>query len=78
RKHPPTFTATQVATLLRIDKTRMKYLTTKNNLPAGTQTGAGRAKVFSREEAPHLDRRDHATDAATHWRSRPSRGICQL
>jgi chromosome partitioning protein len=50
RKHPPTFTATQVATLCGIDKTRLKYLTTKNNLPTGTQTGAGRAKVFTLEE----------------------------
>jgi chromosome partitioning protein len=50
RKHPPTFTAAQVATLCGIDKNRLKYLTTKLELPTGTQTGAGRAKYFSLEE----------------------------
>jgi chromosome partitioning protein len=50
RKHSPTFTATQVATLCGIDKARLKYLTTKLSLPTGTQTGPGRAKLFSLEE----------------------------
>lgn len=50
RKHPPTFTAANIASLCGFDKQRMKYLTTKLGLPAGTQTGAGRAKVFSLEE----------------------------
>ncbi|AKM33555.1 cobyrinic acid a,c-diamide synthase (plasmid) [Pandoraea faecigallinarum] len=51
RKHPPTFTAANIAAMCGFDKQRMKYLTTKHNLPIGTQTGAGRAKVFSLEEA---------------------------
>ncbi|SAL86539.1 cobyrinic acid a,c-diamide synthase [Caballeronia choica] len=50
RKHPPTFTGAQIATLCGIDKQRLKYLTTKLGLPSGTQTGAGRAKVFTLEE----------------------------
>lgn len=51
RKHPPTFTASNIAAMCGFDKQRMKYLTTKQNLPSGTQTGAGRAKLFSLEEA---------------------------
>ncbi|OTP68228.1 ParA family protein [Caballeronia sordidicola] len=50
RKHPPTFTGAQIAQLCGIDKQRLKYLTIKLGLPSGTQTGAGRAKVFSLEE----------------------------
>lgn len=51
RKHPPTFTASNIATMCGFDKQRMKYLTTKHNLPTGTQTGVGRAKLFTLEEA---------------------------
>jgi len=51
RKHPPTFTAANIASMCGFDKQRMKYLTTKLGLPTGTQTGAGRAKLFSLEEA---------------------------
>jgi chromosome partitioning protein len=50
RKHPPNFTGAQIAQLCGIDKQRLKYLTSKLGLPSGTQTGAGRAKVFSLEE----------------------------
>ncbi|MEZ2354164.1 ParA family protein [Caballeronia sp. RCC_10] len=50
RKHPPTFTAANIATLCGFDKQRMKYLTTKLGLPAGTQVGPGRAKTFTLEE----------------------------
>ena len=50
RKHPPTFTATNIASFCGIDKNRMKYLTTKLGLPTGTQTGTGRAKIFTLEE----------------------------
>lgn len=50
RKHPPTFTAANIATLCGFEKQRMKYLTTKLGLPAGTQTGLGKAKLFSLEE----------------------------
>ncbi|CAE6867137.1 hypothetical protein R69658_07927 [Paraburkholderia aspalathi] len=50
RKIPPTYTATNIATLCGIDKKRMPYLGTKLGLPSGTQTGAGRAKVFTLEE----------------------------
>ncbi|HEP6430555.1 ParA family protein [Burkholderia arboris] len=51
RKLPPTYTAANIATLCGIDKKRMPYLTTKLALPTGTQTGAGRAKIFTLEEA---------------------------
>uniref|UniRef100_UPI0031BB21F6 ParA family protein n=1 Tax=Cupriavidus gilardii TaxID=82541 RepID=UPI0031BB21F6 len=50
RKKPPTFTAANIASLCGFDKTRMKYLTTKLGLPTGTQTGTGRAKIFTLEE----------------------------
>lgn len=51
RKHPPTFTSAQVASLCGLDKQRFQYLTTKGDLPSGTSRGAGRSKEFSLEEA---------------------------
>ncbi|MBN3729355.1 AAA family ATPase [Burkholderia sp. Tr-20390] len=51
RKLPPTYTAANIAGLCGIDKKRMPYLTTKLGLPVGTQTGAGRAKIFTLEQA---------------------------
>ncbi|WP_233890073.1 ParA family protein [Paraburkholderia flagellata] len=51
RKKAPTFTSAGVAALCSMDKQRLKYLTTKGELPAGTSKGAGRAKEFTLEEA---------------------------
>ncbi|CAG9235746.1 Cobyrinic acid a,c-diamide synthase [Paraburkholderia tropica] len=51
RKKAPTFTSASLASLCGIDKQKLKYLTTKGELPAGTSKGAGRAKEFSLEEA---------------------------
>lgn len=51
RKHPPTFTSAQVASLCGLDKQRFQYLTTKGDLPAGKSRGSGRSKEFSLEEA---------------------------
>lgn len=50
RKKAPTFTSASLAALCGIDKQRVKYLTTKGELPAGTSRGSGKAKEFSLEE----------------------------
>lgn len=51
RKHPPTFTTSQIASLCGIDKARFHYLATKGGLPPGVSQGNGRSKVFTLEEA---------------------------
>ncbi|WP_259677633.1 AAA family ATPase [Ralstonia pseudosolanacearum] len=50
RKKAPTFTSATLAALCGIDKPRVKYLSGKGELPVGTSSGAGRAKVFTLEE----------------------------
>nr|WP_284503615.1 MULTISPECIES: AAA family ATPase [unclassified Caballeronia] len=50
RKKAPNFTSASLASLCGIDKPRVKYLSSKGDLPVGTSAGAGRAKVFSLEE----------------------------
>ncbi|MDR5781235.1 AAA family ATPase [Caballeronia sp. LZ065] len=50
RKKAPAFTSATLANLCGIDKPRVKYLSGKGDLPVGTATGAGRAKVFTLEE----------------------------
>lgn len=51
RKKAPMFTSASLAALCGIDKQRLKYLTTKGDLPAGTSKGSGRAKEFTLAEA---------------------------
>ncbi|MGV7241670.1 ParA family protein [Caballeronia sp. M23-90] len=51
RKKAPSFTSATLAMLCGIDKPRVKYLSSKGDLPVGTSTGSGRAKVFTLEEA---------------------------
>lgn len=51
RKKAPMFTSASLAALCGIDKQKLKYLTTKGELPSGTSKGAGRAKEFTLEEA---------------------------
>jgi chromosome partitioning protein len=51
RKKAPMFTSASLAGLCGIDKQRLKYLTTKGDLPAGTSKGSGRAKEFTLAEA---------------------------
>ncbi|QCP55144.1 cobyrinic acid a,c-diamide synthase [Trinickia violacea] len=51
RKKAPMFTSASLASLCGLDKQRLKYLTTKGDLPAGTSKGAGRAKEFTLGEA---------------------------
>ncbi len=51
RKVPPSFSSASLAELCGIDKNRVKYLTSKGELPVGTSTGNGRARMFSLEEA---------------------------
>jgi chromosome partitioning protein len=50
RKKAPSFTSATLANLCGIDKPRVKYLSGKGDLPVGTSSGAGRAKVFTLEE----------------------------
>lgn len=50
RKNAPSFTSATLAGLCGIDKPRVKYLAGKGELPAGTSSGAGRAKFFTLEE----------------------------
>ena len=51
RKRSPVYTTAQVASLCRIDKTRVTYLTTKGELPVGTANGSGKSKEFTLAEA---------------------------
>jgi chromosome partitioning protein len=50
RKLSPTFTSTTIAELCGVDKTQMKYLTQKNELPQGTKIEGSKAKEYSLEE----------------------------
>lgn len=51
RKVAPSFSSASLAELCGIDKNRVKYLSSKGELPVGTSTGNGRAKMFTLEEA---------------------------
>ncbi len=50
RKKAPMLTSAALAALCGIDKARLKYLSTKGDLPPGTSKGAGRAKEFTLAE----------------------------
>jgi chromosome partitioning protein len=52
RKHPPTFTSTQVAEMCGIDRTRLNYLATRegSDLPAGEVQPNGRIRNFTLAE----------------------------
>lgn len=51
RKSSPVYTTSQVAALCRVDKTRINYLSTRGDLPAGTTSGSGKSKEFTLVEA---------------------------
>ncbi|HJV84477.1 MAG TPA: ParA family protein [Noviherbaspirillum sp.] len=51
RKVAPTFSSTAIAELCRVDKTQIKYLTQKHNLPAGQKPEGSKAKEYSLEDA---------------------------
>lgn len=51
RKIPPTFSTASLAELCGIDKHRVTYLSGKGELPVGTSSGNGRAKMFTLEQA---------------------------
>ena len=51
RKVAPTLSSTAIAELCRIDKTQIKYLTQKHNLPAGQKPEGLKAKEYSLEDA---------------------------
>ncbi len=51
RKVPPTFTSAAIAELCGVDKTQIKYLTQKHNLPAGQKPEGSKAKEYSLEDA---------------------------
>lgn len=51
RKVAPTFSSASIADLCRVDKTQVKYLAQKHNLPAGQKTEGSKAKEYSLEDA---------------------------
>jgi chromosome partitioning protein len=51
RKVAPTFTSAAIAELCGIDKTQVKYLTQKHNLPAGQKLEGSKAKEYSLQDA---------------------------
>lgn len=51
RKVAPTFSSAAIADLCRVDKTQVKYLTQKHNLPAGQKPEGSKAKEYSLEDA---------------------------
>lgn len=51
RKNPPEYTTTQLAALCGIDRTRINYVISKEELPGGTLQGVGRGRTFTLEEA---------------------------
>lgn len=51
RKVAPTFNSAAIAELCGIDKTQMKYLAQKHNLPAGQKYEGSKAKEYRLEEA---------------------------
>lgn len=51
RKVAPTLSSTAIAELCRIDKTQIKYLTQKHNLPTGQKPEGLKAKEYSLEDA---------------------------
>jgi chromosome partitioning protein len=50
-KVAPTFTSVSIAELCGIDKSQVKYLTQKHNLPAGRKIEGSKAKEYSLEDA---------------------------
>ncbi len=51
RKTPPTFNATQLATLCDVDRNQVVYRLGKGDLPVGTINASGNRRVFMLEEA---------------------------
>ncbi|WP_245844996.1 ParA family protein [Noviherbaspirillum humi] len=51
RKVAPTFNSGAIADLCGVDKTQIKYLTQKHNLPSGRKIEGSKAKEYSLEEA---------------------------
>lgn len=47
KKHSPTFSTLQVATLCGVDKTHVTYRITKNDLPSGELSSTGAKRVFT-------------------------------
>src|SRR5574338_381140 len=47
RKIPPQFSTTQLASLCNIDRQRLNYLVSKDEMPPGTLQGTGRARSFT-------------------------------
>lgn len=50
-KSAPTFTSVSIAELCGIDKSQVKYLTQKHNLPSGRKVDGSKAKEYSLEDA---------------------------
>lgn len=50
-KVAPTFTSSAIAELCGVDKSQVKYLTQKHNLPGGTKIEGSKAKEYSLEDA---------------------------
>jgi chromosome partitioning protein len=51
RKIAPTFTSAAIADLCGVDKTQIKYLTQKHDLPAGRKIEGSKAKEYTLEDA---------------------------
>jgi chromosome partitioning protein len=51
RKLAPTFSSAAIAELCQVDKTQIKYLTQKHNLPAGQKVEGSKAKEYSLADA---------------------------
>lgn len=51
RKNPPVYTTSQLAALCHIDKTRVNYLLTRGELPAGSLPSNGKSRIFTLAEA---------------------------
>lgn len=51
RKIPPSFSSSSIAELCRVDKSQIKYLTQKHELPPGNKVEGSKAKEYSLEEA---------------------------
>jgi chromosome partitioning protein len=51
RKVAPTFSSAAIAELCRVDKTQIKYLAQKHNLPTGQKVEGSKAKEYSLEDA---------------------------
>lgn len=51
RKEPPTFSSAAIAEMCGVDKTQIKYLAVKHDLPTGRKIDGSKAKEYSIEDA---------------------------